>query len=320
MTAQLTSRGPIQLRHDISDAEDDVEWPSEEDSEDEASANGASASPSDDGSEEQHDSANDSDNADDTEDTEPPEEKEVLKDIDFGTLAEAQERFAPQSRKRKLPTGFDADHDADTNTAARPPAAKDRDRYGPPAKVFSTIKHAPAIHSSRQQVSRTRSIFSPPPATTKSRDPRFDPTVMSATLNKSSVSKANRNYSFLTSYQADEVLSLKQQIKKAAASGDVEQQDSLKRQLMSLEAKLRNSERVAREEKVVAEHNAKEKAAIREGKKAKPFYLKPGEIRKQAEEVRKEAMGKKARDKAEKRRQKREKGRDSRGMPRVRRE
>jgi ribosomal RNA-processing protein 36 len=318
MAAQLASRGPIQLRHDVSDAEDDVEWPSEEDSEDEASANGASASSSHDGSEEQHDPADDSDSAADTQDTEPPEEKEVLKDIDFGTLAEAQERFAPQSRKRKLPTTFDTE--TTTTTADQAPSTKDRDRYGPPAKVTRQSKHAPTIQSSRQQVSRTRSIFSPPPATTKSRDPRFDPTVMSATLNKSAVSKANRNYSFLTSYQADEVLSLKQQIKKAGAAQDVDQQDRLKRQLMSLEAKLRNSERVAREEKVVAEHNAKEKAAIREGKKAKPFYLKPGEVRKQAEEVRKEGMGKKARDKAEKRRQKREKGRDSRGMPRVRRE
>lgn len=308
MAVQVSSRGSIRLRHDVSDEEEDFASFSDEDVErDDPVAEGSEGSDMEGavGGEE-----------DVTDNDEPPSEEEttqrgeVLKDISFGTLAEAQERFAPQSRKRKLPTAFDAENET-------PKPGRDQDRYKPPPKISRQSKHAPMIQSSRQQVSRKRDVFEPSPAI-KSRDPRFDPTVMSATLNKNTVSKANKNYAFLTDYQADEILELKKQIKKAG--NDPNLQASLKRQVMSIEAKIRNAEARQREEKIVKEHNQKEKDAIRAGEKAKPYYMKPSDIKKKAEEERQAGMGKKARDKAEKRKVKRDKSKDAKSMPRFRRE
>lgn len=320
MATKLAARGPIQLRRDeVSDDEVETSPTSGSGSESDSveDSDRSASSESQDHEVEAHDGSAASEEAEvtgdiDEEDVEP---EETLQEISFGTLAEAQEKYAPRSRKRKLPGDFEEQQEPEKG---QPPdwlqrRKEDEKRI---AKQHRQSKHAPTILSSRQQVSRKRDIFDPSPAV-KSRDPRFDPTIMSANYNNTSVEKANKNYAFLTSYQAAEILDLKAQIKKSKDPGAVAE---LKRKVMSIESKIRSAEARQRESKILKEHNQQERDAIRAGQKAKPYYLKPGEVKKKAEEERVASMGKRARDKAEKRKKKREKSKDARNMPRFRRD
>ncbi|KAJ9663499.1 rRNA biogenesis protein rrp36 [Neophaeococcomyces mojaviensis] len=239
-----------------------------------------------------------------------------VKDISFGALAEAQARFKPNPRKRKL---LDREDQVDDKSDRNPYAGRsidDRKRQHEQPSSRSS-KHAPTIMSTRNPVTRKRAIFSPPPAL-KYRDPRFDAAVVADGRhgNTSSSQVADRNYAFLSEYQAAEILDLKSQIRRSKDPG---QQVELKRQVMSIEAKLRNAELRKREAEILREHKQKEKQAIKEGKKARPYYLKPSDVKSQIQQERQTAMGKRARDKSEKRKKKREKTKESRDMPRVRR-
>lgn len=184
------------------------------------------------------------------------------------------------------------------------------------ATLARTSKHAPAVQSSRHAVSRRRDIFEPA-GSLKSRDPRFDPTVTASNADAAAVATANKNYSFLTSYQASEILGLKAQIQK---SKDPDAIAGLKRQVMSLESKLRAAETQQRARDIVTRHKQNEKEAILSGHKSKPYFLKQSEIKREALAEKFEAMGKKARDKALERKRKRVKGKESKEMPRFRRE
>ncbi len=245
-----------------------------------------------------------------------PEDGLPLKDISFGALVKAQETFDPRPRKRKLaetlegPVPQPEKNEEDSfDTRKR---AKEARIDGPKR----TSKHAPVVESARKPVSRKRTIFEPAPAQ-KFRDPRFDPTVMSANRDTNATEKASKNYSFLTQYQASEILDLKSQIKKAK---DPDVVADLKRKVMSLESKLRNAEMRQKQEEVKRRHKQQEQEALRTGQKAAPYYLKDAEVKKLAKEEKLQSMGKRARDKSEKRRRKREKGKEARDMPRVRRE
>lgn len=165
-------------------------------------------------------------------------------------------------------------------------------------------------------MSRRRDIFEAP-ASLKSRDPRFDPTVTAANGDPTAADRANKNYSFLSSYQASEVLDLKAQIKKAK---DPDTVATLKRQAMSLESKIRSAETRQREQDIIKRHKQQEREAIKTGQKEKPYFMKRSDVRKEALAERFDSMGKKARDKAMERKRKRVKGKESKGMPRVRRE
>lgn len=322
MASKLATRDPIQLRRDHDSDEDlaissqasqsEGESPAEDDSDD--SASGSESSEDDIELPDKDVSGDDEEALSDEEDGQS-EPEEALQEISFGTLAEAQEKYAPKSRKRKLPGAFDRnDAPSEHERSYGLPKREEYQTHAP--KQHRQSKHAPTILSSRQQVSRKREVFDPSPAD-KSRDPRFDPTIMSTTYSNSSVDRANRNYAFLTSYQAAEILDLKSQIKKTKDPNAVAE---LKRKVMSVESKIRSAEARQRESKILKEHNQKEREAIRAGQKAKPYYLKPGEVKKKAEEERVAGMGKRARDKAEQRKKKREKSKEARFMPRFRRE
>ncbi|EXJ79719.1 hypothetical protein A1O3_08002 [Capronia epimyces CBS 606.96] len=299
---------PVQVRHDY---DEDVELASsdQEVSDDDHSDNSESAQT-------ESDSQTGKEDADELS-LSGSEEDVPLNEISFGALAKAQEKFQPKSRKRKLAEtlgdpvpGNGGNNEEETfNTRQR---AKEP-RVDAPKR---SSKHAPAIESARKPVSRKRTIFEPPP-TLKFRDPRFDPTVMSSNRDPNTLEKANKNYSFLTTYQAAEILELKAQIKKTK---DPEVIANLKRQVMSIESKIRNSEARQRENEIRKKHKQQQKAALRTGEKSKPYYLKEAEVKKLAKEEKLQSMGKRARDKAEKRRQKREKGKDAKDMPRARRE
>ncbi|KIX10604.1 uncharacterized protein Z518_01688 [Rhinocladiella mackenziei CBS 650.93] len=285
---------PVRLRHEYDEDDADLESSDQETRDDEQSQ-----------SSESNQSHSD------------PEEGLSFNDISFGALAKAQETFNLKRRKRKL---------ADVIEESKPNNGKEDEeehsdigRWPKEARIDTpkrTSKHAPTVESARKPVSRKRIIFEPSPAV-KARDPRFDPTVMSANRDRNASEKANKNYSFLTTYQAAEILDLKSQIQKAQ---DPDVVANLKRQVMSMESKIRNAEARQRENEIRKKHKEQEKESLRTGKKSRPYYLKDAEVRKLANEVRLQAMGTRARDKAEKRRRKREKGKEAKLMPRVRRE
>ncbi len=269
-----------------------------------------------------------------------------LKDISFGALAKAQESLAPPPRPGKRKRAVNTEPD----TSKTPTEREEAEATVPfqPTKFFKpshhrTSKHAPQTLSTRHAVPRKRTIFEPSPAL-KSRDPRFDPTVLrpgTSSLNAES-EKADKNYSFLTNYRQSELQTLQAQLKAAQnpppskkkkkpgtttsttapppPASDPETISNLKRQIMSLTSKLANSEAKTREREIRRAHKAKEREAIREGRKSQPYHLKKAEVRKKIEKERFEGLGKLAREKKEERRRKREKGREGRGLPRVRRE
>ncbi|KAK4935389.1 rRNA biogenesis protein rrp36 [Elasticomyces elasticus] len=295
---------PVELRHD-SDGEVADEVSEEHGSDEEQS---------------QTDGSDESDLENQEQSDESSSEQEAalpLQDISFGVLAKAQETFDPNPRKRKLAETLE--DSAPTSVAATAEDTFDTRKRAKEARVDApkrSSKHAPTIESARKPVSRKRTIFEPP-AAQKFRDPRFDPTVMSANRDGNATSKANKNYSFLTEYQAAEILDLKSQIKKAK---DPHALADLKRQVMSMEAKVRNAHARQKEEEIRKRHKEEEKEAIRTGQKSRPYYLKEADVRRKVKEERLQSMSKGARDKAEKRKQKREKGKEARDMPRVRRE
>ena len=238
-----------------------------------------------------------------------------LRAISFGALVDVQQKLQPKSRKRKLSGEFeksDRSQEAEDEQPIEGVASERRTQSKPTARQS---KHAPTILSSKHQVSRKRDVFEPP-ATAKSRDPRFDPTVQASSHDRNAVDTANKNYSFLTSYQAAEILDLKSQIKR---SKNPEAVADLRQRVMAIENKLRAVEAKQRQRDVASQHKQKEKEMIRAGQKSNPYYLKPGAVKKLAENERLEGMGKKARDKALERKRKREKTKEARNMPHVRR-
>ncbi|EXJ63094.1 hypothetical protein A1O7_03539 [Cladophialophora yegresii CBS 114405] len=304
---------PVQLRHAYEEEEE--LGLSNEDISDEAQSDGGNSVGSD--SQSEGEDTAPSSGADEDDDEKAEDEQTSLADISFGALAKAQETFNPKPRKRKLgetreepaapDDGRDGGETFDTRRRAK------EARLDAPKR---TSKHAPTIESARKPVSRKRTIFEPPPSA-KSRDPRFDPTVMSSNRAPSAAEKANKNYSFLSQYQAEEILQVKTQIKKAKDPDVVE---DLKRQVMSMESKVRSAQSRQREAEIRKKHKEKEKEALRSGQKSKPYFLKEADVKRLAKQERFESMGKKVRDKAEKRRLKREKGKEARDMPKVRRE
>lgn len=242
-----------------------------------------------------------------------------FKDFSFGALAKAQESLVQKPRKRKL------DELEPTSTQQRKSQTPSTDRKTEDHRNLKssggqvsarTSKHAPAVQSSRHPVSRRREIFEPSPSI-KSRDPRFDPTIIAASNDHTATDRANKKYSFLIAYQQSEVHDLKSQIKH---SKDPDLTAQLKRQLMSLESKMRAAEAKHREREILRRHKQKEREAIRSGQKSKPYFLKRGDVRQAAKAEKLSEMGKKARDKAELRRRKREKAKEARTMPRIRKE
>lgn len=246
-----------------------------------------------------------------------PYQEDIVSDITFGALAEAQARYNPNPRKRKLKQEDNTPDPLPDKPWEWRQDVEDAKRQQE-KHISRSSKHAPTMMSTRNPVSRKRAIFSPPPAE-KFRDPRFDAAVVADARrgNTSSSLGASQKYAFLSEYQAAEVLDLKAQLKKTK---DPDDQAEIKRQIMSIEAKLRNAGTKRREDEILREHKKQERQAIKEGKKARPYYLKESELKKRVLDERRAAMGAKARDKSDKRKRKREKTKESKDMPRARRD
>ena len=324
MAIPKISHRRVQLRHEASDDDEESRnalrpHNSEEDKagdqlkvSDEAEDNGSET----DSTDETPSEASDADSQTSEEETEQDDVEASIKDVSFGTLARTAESLPPARRKRKLAQDFD---DISDLSQTQKPDNDDRNqsygrKHAPPTR---TSKHAPSILPSTTQVSRSRTIFSPPPHL-KSRDPRFDPTILSHSTTPTSSASSNKAYSFLTTYTANEILNLKQQIRQTR-NDDPARLASLKAEVMAYENRVRASEAKQREIDVLSQHRKSEKEKIRTGQKAQPYYLKRGDVRKKVEEIKVEGMGGKAKEKMERNRAKRIKTRESRGMPRERR-
>ncbi|KAK5061455.1 hypothetical protein LTR84_007998 [Exophiala bonariae] len=308
MAAPRSLDRPVQLHKDISDEEDEVDDLDESAPEDDTPEDEASGSEDSDS-----DGQSEGSSAADSVVNEEPS----LNEISFGALVKAQESFHPNPRKRKLADTHQPESSGNhANQQDDFFDTRKRSKEAPVQATKRSSKHAPAVESARKPVSRKRAVFDAS-AALKFRDPRFDPTVMSANRDRNAVDRANKNYSFLSAYQASEILELKSQIKK---SKDPEAVAKLKRQVMSMEANARNAEIRQKENEIRSKHKQQEKAALSAGQKSKPYYLKDAEVKKLINEERLQSMGKQAREKAEKRKIKREKGKDARDMPRARRD
>lgn len=170
------------------------------------------------------------------------------------------------------------------------------------------------VQSSKHAVSRKRTIVEPP-SIPKSRDPRFDPTIMSQS-NRSNSEAAEKAYGFLDEYRANELKALKEQL---AKTKNVNEKEELKRSIRSTSDRLRAMENKKREREIMADHKKREKQLISEGKKSNPYYMKKSDLKKQVLLKKYENMNSKERAKALERRRKKMASKERKEMPMERR-
>ncbi|OJJ04667.1 hypothetical protein ASPVEDRAFT_44204 [Aspergillus versicolor CBS 583.65] len=267
----------------------------------------------------------DSEEDDDGDDDNDADVKLSINNISFGALAKAQASFGPKSKRRTK--GAKESDEAATNSPlddirARIQEAREQkrkasstskdgtSRFEKPASRSS--KHAPTVQSSKFAVSRKRTIVEPP-SVPKSRDPRFDPTIVGRRGGKSAPSDA---YAFLDDYRAAELKDLKNQL---ARTKDVKGREALQREIRSASDRMRSIENNKREKDILSEHKKREKQLIREGKKATPYFLKKSDLKKQALLKKYEGMKSKDRLKALERRRKKAAAKERKEMPMERR-
>ena len=141
------------------------------------------------------------------------------------------------------------------------------------------------------------------------RDPRFES--LSGSVNEEVLKK---NYSFLNSYEADEMKILKSQIRQTK---DPITAEALNRRLLSMESRQKAQATKDLQQSVIREHRKNEKAMVKQGKK--PFFLKRGEQKKLALTKKFEGMGEKKRERVLERRTKKRAAKEKRTMPLDRR-
>ncbi|KAK1149890.1 rRNA biogenesis protein rrp36 [Aspergillus melleus] len=325
ITDLLNRRVRARPEEDEEDYSDDA--PSEVGVQNEDSQASDSENGSEDGSEGADDQSDDSqsdnaneDEADDSEDDDDGNEdvRASLNNISFGALAKAQaslgsksKRGAKTSKSTEEPTPSPLD-----DIRARILEAREQKRQALKdiEKASRSSKHAPMIQSSKKAVSRKRTIVEPP-SVPKSRDPRFDPTIMNRG-GPSNTEAAEKAYGFLDEYRANELKALKEQL---AKTKNVNEKEELKRTIRSTSDRLRAMENKKREREVMADHKKREKQLISEGKKSNPYYMKKSDLKKQVMLKKYESMNSKDRAKALERRRKKMTSKERKEMPMERR-
>lgn len=170
-------------------------------------------------------------------------------------------------------------------------------------------KHAPAMQSSRHQVTRKRNVIDVPKRTF--RDPRFDALRYQPDNLKDNSEKA---YAFLNDYQKSEIKELKAAIK---ATKDEGEKETLRRKMVSMENRLKSKAAKERENDVVRKHRREEREKVEQGKQ--PYYLKQKDIKQKALEEKFKNMKGKDREKLMERRRKKEGQQEKKRMPMARR-
>ncbi|PLN74504.1 hypothetical protein BDW42DRAFT_182022 [Aspergillus taichungensis] len=269
---------------------------------------------------------------DSEEDSEPPKEEDdfqaSLNNISFGALAKAQASMGPKSKRTKqsaAEAGKSEEASPLDDIRARIREAREQKRTAssssgkgksdPEKKLSRSSKHAPAMQSSKRAVSRKRTVVEPP-AIQKSRDPRFDPTVLSQGGGQHNPEAALKAYAFLDEYRAAELKELKEQFRRTKNPAEKE---ALQRSIRSATDRERAIANRRREKDVVAEHKKREKQLIREGKKSNPYFLKNSELKKQVLLKKYDNMNSKERTKALERRRKKVASKERKQMPMERR-
>jgi len=229
----------------------------------------------------------------------------TLTNISFGALASAQ---ASLGLKRKRSPTTTSNPFKRRSASPGFPEAQERLIGKKDHRVLSRAsKHAPTELSSKNAVSRKRSVV--PTPTVEHRDPRFE--ALSGPLD---TNRLNNNYAFLNDYRASEIFALKTEIRKTTDS--VVKAD-LKKQLLSMESKEKARAAKEAEQRILREHRKREKDAVGKGKK--PFYLKKGEQKKLALVKRFEELGEKKVERVIERRRQKKAGKERRNMPDRRR-
>ena len=237
-----------------------------------------------------------------------------MQNISFGALAKAQAsigrgRHEEENRKKKTPKkSLKENPEIITKILAQ----KLRHDDAAQKKQKRSSKHAPTIQTAKKPVSRKRSVIET--VQKKPRDPRFDPTTMTNN-NKNPKANANNAYSFLNEYRQDELNDLKTRLSKTKSDSEKEH---LKKAIRSTSDRMRAVESRRQEDQVRAEHKAREKQLIREGKK-KPDYLKKSSLKEQVLKRKYEGMKSRDRVRALERRRKKLAARERRDMPMDRR-
>ena len=237
--------------------------------------------------------------------------------LSFGALAKAQAMLGRQKKKNKS-KGADDSEDAAGDEDSSPawqqqknsqPFAK---REKPPSR---SSKHAPMEMSSKYQVSRKREII--PVKKLQHRDPRFDPLVTGQAIKTATdEDRARKAYAFLDENRDDEMRQVRAAVKKAKTPA---QKEELQRALMSMEGRKRARAQRDKERAVVEEHRRREKELVKEGKKAKPFYLKKSEQKKRLLADQFAGLSERQRDKAIEKKRKKIAGKEKKQMPFERR-
>lgn len=258
--------------------------------------------------------------------------QESLNNISFGALAKAQSSLGPKKPKRDNNNNAQDENQSQASPLddirARIREAREQKRQAssiatPTSTSASkskrdvekrSSKHAPMVQSSKHAVSRKRTIIEPP-AVSKSRDPRFDPTVVGKNSRMPAAS-SDKAYSFLNDYRAAELKDLKE---KLAKTKDADQKEELKRAVRSTTDRLRESDNRKREQKILAEHKQREKQMIREGKKSNPYYMKKSDLKKEVLLAKYGEMNARDRSKALERRRKKTASKERLQMPSERR-
>lgn len=173
-----------------------------------------------------------------------------LPDVDFGSILEAQRALSKSAHKP-------------TSSKPSNPSKLAPSKPSQPPKSKPKSKNRPQELSSKHPVSRKH--FLPPPTHTV-RDPRFETLSGPDPTDEKSLRK---EYSFLETYQADEMAALKKQVKQAKSE---DERARLRVALQSLRERGERRRAKERAEEVLRERAREEREKIKMGKQ--PFYLK----------------------------------------------
>ena len=233
--------------------------------------------------------------------TTPSERLESIKAISFGALAAIRNSIPLKHKPPSIQSEQLASNDPFPEVEERRAGREDHRTHS------RASKHAPAELSSKKAVSRKREVI--PVHKISHRDPRFEP--LSGPLVPE---KLKRNYSFLDTYRASEIVTLKTSLRDTK---DPSARENLRKTILSMESQQKARAAKESQQEIMREHRKKEKEAIGKGKQ--PFYLKKAEQKKLALVKRFEGLGEKKAERVIERRRRKKAGRERKGMPFKRR-
>ena len=287
-----------------------------------------------------HDQFSDVSEASDEEDHEVRKQKDELRTLPFGVLADAQDALPTNGRRRRTSSNAApaADGDKDQKlqslrdrlaelrekktgkTPSKAPKQHGTQGMGPHQRES---KHAPGEQSSTRQVTRRRQVIDTShlhDAHSLSRKLQGDPRFNAASGGVDS-EKLRKNYSFLNDYAQTELKDLKASLvdgkKRKRGKLTEEEEVGLKREIVRRENRTKAEAQKYKEREIASKHKKEERQKVKEGKT--PFYMKRGQIKEQARQEEWDGMKKKDKEKAEQKRKRRHEAKEMKRKPPERR-